>query len=285
MLKKLLLTACLLLACSCVLTHEDEAKISAVVEENGHNVTKSSIEEKDIPVVKQVKVQTNIGYDDYCQALSSYQKVLKAYKDVPKRTSAFEEAMQASNLALTKDDVYKHSMANQRREAERRNREVTRRWYEQQARQREEQQRRSSGNDYYNYQRTIQGMRPAVNAPDFARQVLKLCNEECAKAGVAPLQLAEDLPMIRAEEISRLMSHTRHGGRDCTTVLKTKWGAGENIAGGHDSTDKVVAGWMDSPGHRRNILNRDFKYLGVGCYYAPDGVGGYKHYWVQIFQG
>ncbi len=76
---------------------------------------------------------------------------------------------------------------------ERRNREVTRRWYEQQARQREEQQRRSSGDDYYNYQRTIQGMRPAVNAPDFARQVLKLCNEERAKAGVAPLQLAEDL--------------------------------------------------------------------------------------------
>lgn len=138
MLKKLLLTACLLLACSCVLAQEDEAKISAVVEENGHNFTKSSIEEKDIPVVKQVKVQTNIGYDDYCQALSSYQKALKAYKDVPKRTSAFEEAMQASNLVLTKEDVYKHSMVNQRREAERRNREVTRRWYEQQARQREE---------------------------------------------------------------------------------------------------------------------------------------------------
>ena len=36
-------------------------------------------------------------------------------------------------------------------------------------------------------------MRPAVNALDFARQALKLCNEERAKAGVAPLQLAEDL--------------------------------------------------------------------------------------------
>lgn len=36
---------------------------------------------------------------------------------------------------------------------------------------------------------------------------------------------------------------------------------------------------------RRNILYKDFKYFGVGYYYAPDGVGCYKHYWVQIFQG
>lgn len=193
-----------------------------------------------------------------------------------------------ASAKITKADVYKHSMANQRREAERRNREVTRRWYEQQVRQRAQQERHNSGDDYYNYKRTIQNMRPAVNAPEFARQVLELCNEERAKAGVAPLQLAEDLQsaaMIRAEEISRFMSHTRPDGRDCTTVLKTRWGAGENIAGGYDSTSRAVAGWLDSPGHRRNILYRDFKYLGVGYYYAPDGVGGYKHYWVQIFQG
>lgn len=197
----------------------------------------------------------------------------------------------ASPVALakiTKEDVYKHSMANQRREAEQRNREVTRRWYEQQMQQQREQQRRSSGDDYYNYQRTIQSMRPAINAPEFARRVLALCNEERAKIGVAPLQLAEQLQSaatVRAEEISRVMSHTRPDGTDFSTVLQSKWGSGENIAGGYDSTDNVVAGWMDSPGHRRNILNRDFKYLGVGYYYAPDGVGGYTHYWVQIFQG
>ena len=103
LLKKILLTVCLLLACSCALAQEEEAKTPAVVEENSPSVTKISIEEKDIPVVKQVKVQTHIGYDDYCQALNSYQKALKAYKDVPKRTAAFEEALQASNLALTKE--------------------------------------------------------------------------------------------------------------------------------------------------------------------------------------
>lgn len=189
---------------------------------------------------------------------------------------------------ITKEDVYKHSMVNQRRETERRNREITRRWYEQQARQREEQQRRSSGDDYYNYQRTIQSMKPAVNAPEFAKQVLALCNAERAKAGVAPLQLAEQLQSaakIRAEEISLVTSHTRPDGSDFSTVLQSKWGSGENIAAGYDSTDNVVAGWMDSPGHRRNILYGNFKYLGVGYYYAPDGEGGYKHYWVQIFQG
>ena len=189
---------------------------------------------------------------------------------------------------ITKEDVYKHSMANQRRETERRNREITRHWYEQQARQREEQQRRSSGDDYYNYQLTIQSMKPAVNAPEFAKQVLALCNAERAKAGVASLQLAEQLQSaakIRAEEISLVTSHTRPDGSDFSTVLQSKWGSGENIAAGYDSTDNVVAGWMDSPGHRRNILDGNFKYLGVGYYYAPDGEGGYKHYWVQIFQG
>ena len=103
LLKKILLTVCLLLACSCALAQEEEAKTPAVVEENSPSVTKISIEEKDIPVVKQVKVQTHIGYDDYCQALNSYHKALKAYKDVSKRTAAFEEALQASNLALTKE--------------------------------------------------------------------------------------------------------------------------------------------------------------------------------------
>lgn len=103
LLKKLLLTACLLLACSCALAHEEDTQSLAVVEENSHNVTKISIEEKDIPVVKQVRVQTHMGYDDYCQALNSYQKALKVYKDVPKRTAAFEEALQAINLALNKE--------------------------------------------------------------------------------------------------------------------------------------------------------------------------------------
>lgn len=189
---------------------------------------------------------------------------------------------------ITREDVYKHSMANQRREAERRNREVNRRWYEQQEQQRVEQERNSSGDDYYHYKRTIQNMKPAVNAPEFAQQVLALCNQERAKAGVEPLVISAELQnaaMIRAEEITRVLSHTRPDGSDCTTVLKTKWGAGENISAGYDTADKAVSGWMDSPGHRRNILYSSFKYLGVGYYYAPNGVGGYNHYWVQIFQG
>lgn len=189
---------------------------------------------------------------------------------------------------ITKADVYKHSMANQRRETEKRNREVNRRWYEQQEQQRAQQQRHSSGDDYYNYQKTIQSMRPAANAPEFAQRVLALCNEERSKAGLAPLVLSAELQnaaMLRAEEITRVLSHTRPDGSDCTTVLKSKWGAGENIAAGHDTADKAVSSWMESPGHRRNILHSSFKYLGVGYCYAPDGVGGYTHYWVQIFQG
>lgn len=103
LLKKLWLTACLVLVCSCAFAQEETVKPTAVEKENIHNAASSSVEEKKIPVVEQVRVKTHLGYDDYSRAVNSCQKALKAYKDVPKRTAAFEEAIQASNLALTKE--------------------------------------------------------------------------------------------------------------------------------------------------------------------------------------
>ncbi|MPN28838.1 hypothetical protein SDC9_176283 [bioreactor metagenome] len=54
--------------------------------------------------------------------------------------------------------------------------------------------------------------------------------------------------------------------------------AGENIAMGYSSAAAVVEGWMNSPGHRANILNASFTHIGVG-YYAEG------HYWTQMFIG
>ena len=121
---------------------------------------------------------------------------------------------------------------------------------------------------------------------DVAQQVLALVNEERRKAGVAPLKLSAELQSaaaIRAEEITRRFSHTRPDGTKCSTVIPNgKYTMGENIAAGNNTAAKVVQQWMNSPGHRANILRSDYTELGVGYAYKENSQ--YKHYWVQIFR-
>ncbi|MBR4152939.1 MAG: CAP domain-containing protein [Selenomonadaceae bacterium] len=127
----------------------------------------------------------------------------------------------------------------------------------------------------------------AYAADDFAVEVLNLVNAERARVGVAPLRLADDLQAasaIRAREIVGYFSHTRPDGSDCFTVMRNRGRTcGENIAAGHGSATETVAQWMDSQGHRENILNPAFKELGVG--YAYEDYSDYRHYWVQLFRG
>ena len=54
---------------------------------------------------------------------------------------------------------------------------------------------------------------------------------------------------------------------------------GENIAMGQDNPEIVVSEWMNSPGHRENILSPNFTFIGVGYYVDTDGTP----YWTQIF--
>lgn len=127
----------------------------------------------------------------------------------------------------------------------------------------------------------------AIDTSKFPQQVLDLVNKERAKAGLHPLCLAGDLQQaaaVRAREITRVLSHNRPDGSKFYTVLRSKWGAGENIATGYPTPEEAVEGWMNSPGHRANILRKGYKELGVGYCYDDNGVGGYKHYWVQIFR-
>lgn len=124
-------------------------------------------------------------------------------------------------------------------------------------------------------------------AADFAGQVLHLVNVERAKVGARPLRLNQDLQdaaAIRAEEITRNFSHTWPDGSSCFTLLRNRNRTlGENIAAGSATPEAVVDQWMHSPGHRANILNKDFKELGVG-YCRKDGTE-YTHYWIQMFRG
>ncbi len=126
-----------------------------------------------------------------------------------------------------------------------------------------------------------------TQASDYASRVLELVNKERAAEGLAALTLDKSLcnaAQARAKEITSVFSHTRPDGSDCFTILKEKniayHTAGENIAAGQRTPKEVVAGWMNSPGHRENIMSDEFHKLGVGYVTANDKYG---HYWVQMF--
>ena len=72
--------------------------------------------------------------------------------------------------------------------------------------------------------------------------------------------------------------------RERATKAGYKWrNIGENIAEGQKSVDEVVATWMDSPGHRRNMLEPKFRELGIGLVTGKGRDGEYRVIWVQNF--
>ena len=134
---------------------------------------------------------------------------------------------------------------------------------------------------------------PGVDQPendmdetDFAAQVAALVNQERAKAGLAPLTVnarAAAAAQVRAKEITTSFSHTRPDGSSFSTALKEAGvsfrRSGENIAYGQRSPQAVMDVWMNSSGHRANILNPNFTEIGVGHYTNAAGV----NYWTQLF--
>lgn len=121
---------------------------------------------------------------------------------------------------------------------------------------------------------------------EYAKEVLRLVNIERTSRGLNALTMPDDLTAVaklRAKELETLFDHTRPDGRSCFTALDDAgidyWMCGENIAKGYASPQSVVNGWMNSKGHRENILNPRYKELGVGCY--KDNAGRYC--WAQMF--
>ena len=126
----------------------------------------------------------------------------------------------------------------------------------------------------------------------YASEVLRLVNIERDKVGAAHLVLDGalcDAANMRAIEMdySGNFSHTRPDGRGCFTVFSfctiSFYTCGENIAAGYPTPAAVVDGWMNSTGHKANILNTAFTKMGLG--YSTGGGGEYRHYWAQEFAG
>ena len=98
------------------------------------------------------------------------------------------------------------------------------------------------------------------------KEVIRLVNEERTKAGVAPLEMELSLMQscdIRAEELTVLFSHDRPNGESWYSVIEMESKlSGENIAYGQRDAKSVMATWMNSAGHRANILNPNFTHIG-----------------------
>jgi uncharacterized protein YkwD len=116
--------------------------------------------------------------------------------------------------------------------------------------------------------------------------VLQLVNEERAKAGCNPVAADSSLAKL-AEVFSEDMAlrsffdHTDPDGKDPwdrAAALGITGLGGENIARGQATAEAVMEAWMNSPGHRANILNCDFKTLGVGVHLGDGGP-----WWTQDF--
>nr|WP_302666653.1 CAP domain-containing protein [uncultured Agathobaculum sp.] len=120
---------------------------------------------------------------------------------------------------------------------------------------------------------------------DYASQVVALVNAERAKYGLSALKVdsrVQQAAQVRAAETVQSFSHTRPNGSSFSTAL-TEAGvsytrSGENIAYGQSTPQQVVQAWMNSSGHRANILNESFTTIGVGY-----TVSGGTAYWAQLF--
>ena len=118
--------------------------------------------------------------------------------------------------------------------------------------------------------------------------VLKIANQERAKEGLEPLTSVPKLQEatdIRAAELVAVTDHIRPDGSDWATVfeevhLHHTW-AGENVAAGQRSPAAVMNAWMNSDGHRANILREQFVHMGVGYHYDRSSM--YQTHWVQLF--
>jgi uncharacterized protein YkwD len=142
--------------------------------------------------------------------------------------------------------------------------------------------------------KTTKPPKPGGGSGTVEQQVLTLTNQQRAKSGCGPLTFNKSL--TRAAEAhaadmvaEHFFAHDSLDGRSPFDRMKAAGFRGgamaENIAVGYTSASAVVTGWMNSPGHRANILNCDYTMIGIGYddgQVKPEWGNGS---WVQDFGG
>ena len=123
----------------------------------------------------------------------------------------------------------------------------------------------------------------------YVNEVVRLVNEARAQNNLPALRLDEGLrkaAQVRSGECVSFFSHTRPNGSSYKTAAAEAGVIsnyiGENAASGQSTPKEVVQGWLNSEGHRANILNPYYTRLGVGL--SENNGNPYKGYaWIQIF--
>ena len=137
---------------------------------------------------------------------------------------------------------------------------------------------------------TTPQQKPSTDFSSYQQQVLDLVNAERTKRGISALTLDSNLSSVATKKSQDMVNknyfdHTSPTYGSPFDMMK-QFGisyrtAGENIAKGQKTPQEVVTAWMNSEGHRKNILNPNFTNLGVGI--AKDSKG--TTYWTQMFIG
>lgn len=129
-------------------------------------------------------------------------------------------------------------------------------------------------------------VKPTLSEAGFEAEVLRLINIERKAAGLKPLQMSDELSkvaLLKSKDMAvfNYFAHESPNYGSPFDMMKSMGisyrAAGENLAVGYTSPEAVVKGWMDSPGHRANILNSLFNKIGIGVY------EGSRTYWTQMF--
>ncbi|MEB3213823.1 MAG: CAP domain-containing protein [Leptolyngbyaceae bacterium] len=128
----------------------------------------------------------------------------------------------------------------------------------------------------------------------FESEVLRLTNEFRQQNGLGPLTIDRNLEEAADQHTQNMAQQDffSHTGKDGSTPSSRTNSAGyetgfvgENIAAGYSTPQQVVDGWINSPGHRANMLNANYNEIGIGYYYMQNDTGSvnYYHYWTQVF--
>ncbi len=140
---------------------------------------------------------------------------------------------------------------------------------------------------------TIPAITPTSATP-FINRVLELTNAQRLQAGLQPLTLNSKLNNAAQAHSEDMAIHDffDHKGSNGSSIGDRAIASGynfsrlgENIAAGYATPEDVVQGWLNSPGHRANILNPSYREIGIGYYYLANDTGNinYSYYWTQDF--
>lgn len=128
---------------------------------------------------------------------------------------------------------------------------------------------------------------PTPQASPVVTTAIALANAERAAAGLGPLTAHPQLltaAFAHSHDMAamRRMSHTGSDGSSAGDRLDRagyRWQTwAENVAAGYPTAASVTDGWMNSPGHRANVLNASMVHIGIGVVNASDGTA----YWTMI---